>query len=237
MENKELYDSLYQGMLEAQHKSLFEAYAWDEWFGSILTAQAMDGKRILELGCGPGHLSNWLQKKGHEVIAADLSEVAIGIAKSRYPDIPFLVLDAQDTGFQGSCFQLVLGIETIEHLPYPSKHLQEVYRILDRDGTYILKTPNKWLDWFFCRILLRRDTSKEHVSLFTHGALKKALVAHGFEPSFIKQEKLFPTQRNKVRMILPPVLAQPTTCILNRILQVLPLSLCPSLICVARKRS
>lgn len=49
--------------------------------------------RILELNCGTGEDANYLHQKGHQVIATDISEEMLTVAKGKHPDIRFQRLD------------------------------------------------------------------------------------------------------------------------------------------------
>ena len=44
---------------------------------------------ILDAGCGPGHWSDYLHRRGAQVCGIDLVEPFIKVARSRYPRIPF----------------------------------------------------------------------------------------------------------------------------------------------------
>ncbi|WP_299763700.1 class I SAM-dependent methyltransferase [uncultured Dokdonia sp.] len=49
--------------------------------------------RVLELNCGTGEDAVYLHKQGHHVIATDISEEMITVAKSKHQDITFQTLD------------------------------------------------------------------------------------------------------------------------------------------------
>ena len=52
--------------------------------------------RILDLGCGMGHYSNYMYNKGFDVVGIDISENMINIAKRNNPNIEFIVSDICD---------------------------------------------------------------------------------------------------------------------------------------------
>lgn len=52
--------------------------------------------KILDLGCGMGHYSNYIYNKGFKVTGIDFSEEMIKIAKSNNSNIPFYVHDICD---------------------------------------------------------------------------------------------------------------------------------------------
>lgn len=57
----------------------------------ILTKKSLS---ILEINCGTGEDAAYFHKLGHQVIATDISERMIQVAKKKYPNITFKQLDA-----------------------------------------------------------------------------------------------------------------------------------------------
>lgn len=51
------------------------------------------GSKILALGCGMGHYSNYMEEKGFKVTGIDFSNEMIRIAQHNYKDIEFIVSD------------------------------------------------------------------------------------------------------------------------------------------------
>lgn len=48
---------------------------------------------ILELNCGTGEDANYFHQKGHQVIATDISEEMLTVAKEKHPEIRFQIVD------------------------------------------------------------------------------------------------------------------------------------------------
>ncbi|MEP0262720.1 class I SAM-dependent methyltransferase [Dokdonia sp.] len=57
---------------------------------SINTTESL---HILELNCGTGKDANYFHQKGHQVIATDISEEMLTVAKEKHPKITFQALD------------------------------------------------------------------------------------------------------------------------------------------------
>jgi 2-polyprenyl-3-methyl-5-hydroxy-6-metoxy-1,4-benzoquinol methylase len=53
--------------------------------------------KILDIGCGKGALTHLLKKRNNKVFGIDISHTAISIAKERFSDIDFEVLDVSNT--------------------------------------------------------------------------------------------------------------------------------------------
>jgi trans-aconitate methyltransferase len=58
----------------------------------LLAPQA--GERILDVGCGTGHLTKKIAASGAEVVGLDSSAEMIETARTAYPEIEFVVADA-----------------------------------------------------------------------------------------------------------------------------------------------
>ena len=56
----------------------------------------LDGKKVLDIGCGVGNLTKYILDKGFNVDGIDLSEEMLNIAKSKYDDINFLQMNMKD---------------------------------------------------------------------------------------------------------------------------------------------
>jgi SAM-dependent methyltransferase len=92
--------------------------------------------RVVDLGCGPGHVAQYLASRGATVEGLDLSPHMIEQATASWPDIPFRV---------GDMFELPYGAETISGIVafYAIVHLRtdelitpfrEVHRVLAPGG-------------------------------------------------------------------------------------------------------
>lgn len=103
--------------------------------------ELLHGGSCLDVGCGTGYGSASLATKGEYVIGVDLDRGAIRTAADRYHDVAFAQADAEALSFQSGSFDMVVCFEAIEHLRLPEAHLQEVVRVLRREGTYIVSTP------------------------------------------------------------------------------------------------
>src|SRR3954451_16246483 len=54
------------------------------------------GERILDLGCGTGHLTAKISEQGAEVVGIDRSTAMVEQAELLFPGLQFLVGDARD---------------------------------------------------------------------------------------------------------------------------------------------
>lgn len=101
--------------------------------------------RILDVGCGNGHISRGLARLGHEVFGIDIDTESIAKANQEVGDIAkFMVLDTKDLGtqFEENYFDVIICSEVLEHLPEPSLMLDQLQPFLKTGATLIITTPN-----------------------------------------------------------------------------------------------
>jgi SAM-dependent methyltransferase len=103
-----------------------------------VAAVAPDGAQVLEVGCGPGHLSTRLAHHGFEVTGLDLDPAMIARARAntdraanrggRRPS--FLVGDVAALAFPDRSFDLVVSTLSMHHWADPAAGLAEIGRVL-----------------------------------------------------------------------------------------------------------
>lgn len=100
-------------------------------------------KKALELGCGTGIFTKYLAEIFKEIIAIDISEDMIEIAKQRIKNdnVKFQIVDIHNLPFNNESFDIVVGISVLHHLNVYVA-LNEIYRVLKFDGILLLSEPN-----------------------------------------------------------------------------------------------
>lgn len=114
-------------------------YGWHRWvfdqFDLSPTA------RVLELGCGPGHL--WLENMqripaGWDVFLSDFSPGMLEEARRTLHDSPrsfgFQVIDAQAIPFSDGSSDAVIANHMLFHVPDRAKAFTEIHRVLRPSG-------------------------------------------------------------------------------------------------------
>lgn len=106
----------------------------------------VEGKKILEIGCGDGYGAAYLSSKASEVYAVDYEEGVILKAKDKYRinNLNFQSMDAASLKFEDGYFDLACSFQVIEHIPEDKilKYLLEVKRVLNNNGSFYLSTLN-----------------------------------------------------------------------------------------------
>jgi ubiquinone/menaquinone biosynthesis C-methylase UbiE len=107
-------------------------------------AQFVEGAIVLDAGCGAGYGLDFLSRTCKVAVGTDISSSALAFAKHRYSaDLQLFHQDASALGFRDEMFDIVISFEMIEHLSQLERFLEDVRRVLKRDGLFIVSTPNK----------------------------------------------------------------------------------------------
>ncbi len=105
-----------------------------------LIAEALRPSSVLDVGCGDGRFTGFVKGSGVRCVGADLSERAIAFARGFHPDVEFHAIDAREIE---ETFDLVTGIEVLEHIPdnQTSGFIQTLAERTNPGGHIILSVP------------------------------------------------------------------------------------------------
>lgn len=95
-----------------------------------------EDERILDLGCGTGHLTNRISELGSEVVGADRSREMIAQARAAYPDCRFVRADARRLPFEGA-FEAVFSNAALHWIQEQDAVLESVAASLERGGRLV----------------------------------------------------------------------------------------------------
>jgi ubiquinone/menaquinone biosynthesis C-methylase UbiE len=140
----------------------------------------LEGKRVLELGCGLGHFSVFLAKQGAKVTGIDIGPNLIAasnaIAKINQVNCEFLTTNMVSLPFQSQTYDVVIGIAVLHHLSESdvSKALSETHRVLNEAGMAIFleSVENSKLFNFIQNLFPTGRTSDYRPSILQRGAWK-----------------------------------------------------------------
>ncbi|HEV7207260.1 MAG TPA: class I SAM-dependent methyltransferase [Mycobacteriales bacterium] len=102
------------------------------------------GAQVLEAGCGEGYGADLLARSGAGVVTGlDYDPATVAHAAATYPNVAFLRGDLQRMPFAAGSFEVVVHLQTIEHLHDQPGFLAGCAHILRPAGTLAISTPNR----------------------------------------------------------------------------------------------
>jgi 2-polyprenyl-6-hydroxyphenyl methylase / 3-demethylubiquinone-9 3-methyltransferase len=109
---------------------------------------ALRGKRVLDVGCGGGLLSEAMAKRGAEVTGIDLAPATIEVAELHALDanLPVRYLrESAETHAAHSAgrYDIVTCMEMLEHVPEPLSVLEALHALVKPGGHVFVSTLNR----------------------------------------------------------------------------------------------
>lgn len=114
--------------------------AYEEIYKKI--RKTIADKKVLELACGTGLISNHVADVSEKYIATDFAEnMLIQAQKKKFTDkLHYMKADASALPFENHSFDVIIISNALHIIPNPEKVLSEIARVLKTGG--ILIAPN-----------------------------------------------------------------------------------------------
>ena len=108
----------------------------------------LPAKRVLDVGCGGGILSESMAEIGAQVTAIDMGEAALTVARLHQHESKLnidyrqvTIEEIADSGIE--LFDVITCLEMLEHVPDPGSVIGACKRLLKPDGQLFLSTINR----------------------------------------------------------------------------------------------
>ncbi|MFP8835368.1 bifunctional 2-polyprenyl-6-hydroxyphenol methylase/3-demethylubiquinol 3-O-methyltransferase UbiG [Hydrogenophaga sp. XSHU_21] len=117
-----------------------------DWIDTLAPIQ---GKRVLDVGCGGGILSDAMARRGADVTGIDLATKALRVAQlhaleAATPNVRYLETSAEALGSeQPGSFDVVTCMEMLEHVPDPSSVVRACSELVKPGGWVFFSTINR----------------------------------------------------------------------------------------------
>jgi len=166
-----------------------------------LIKKYLQGKRILDLGCGSGIWVDYFTRRGYKATGVDFVQEFISQAKKKYQG-NFTTGGAEKLPFPAGSFDTVLMFSVLEHIDDQKKVLQEAKRVGKR---LILIVPQKTPDVLVKRgLVFKHHLDRTHKRVYTKQEIKKVLGEAGF-----KVRKIIELEKLPAISIFPELFAAP----------------------------
>jgi ubiquinone/menaquinone biosynthesis C-methylase UbiE len=187
------------------------SYKYDSWYESAkgrmydrLEKKAIGqyirpsakGKKLLEVGCGTGHWSQFFSEYGFEVTGVDVSERMIDIAKSKnIPNASFQLADGHSLPFADETFDVTAAITTLEFVSDAEVVVREMTRCTRKPGGQLLVGVLNAMARLNRNRKRKPESPYAKARLFSPSQLKQLLEPFGrldmVTTGFVPNQKLF----------------------------------------------
>lgn len=130
---------------------------------------SLEGKLVLEAGCGAGRFTEVLLKKGATLVSADLSS-AVEVNQENFPqNDKHLVIqaDINDMPFADESFDVVVCLGVIQHTPSPEKTIEDLFKLVKKGGTLVIDHYTKNRSNYLRLATVYRAAIKDKPSSYT----------------------------------------------------------------------
>jgi len=117
-------------------------------------AGGFEGKRVLDIGCGGGLLSEGMAERGAQVTGIDLAEVSLDVARQHAQEtgveVEYRAVSAEALADEApDSYDAVTCLEMLEHVPDPRSVVEACSRLVTPGGhvffSTLNRTPRSWL--------------------------------------------------------------------------------------------
>ncbi len=142
---------------------------------NFIVNQIKSTDRVADISCGNGFGTIVLAEKAASAYGCDYSKEAIDYAKEMtkgHSNINFKVKDLNIDTIEGRQFDVIVSLETIEHLKDPARFISMLAACLKPEGILFLSTPNK---------LHSKHDNPFHINELSYPELARLLKSNGLE--------------------------------------------------------
>lgn len=169
-----------EGVSEPTSFPTFAAFVqeWPSWHGVVEFLGPLEGKRVLEYGCGVGYLAAILATAGARVSAFDLSEGSVAVAQRRLEvnglDGEVIAAAGETLPYADDSFDIAIGTSVLHHIE-AARGAPELYRVLRPGGRASFLEPmgmNPLLNFARDHLYYRQKTERGADNPLTYDDLR-----------------------------------------------------------------
>jgi ubiquinone/menaquinone biosynthesis C-methylase UbiE len=115
----------------------------------MIEARLPAASKVLDIGCGTGHLAAELMRRGYDAWGVDFSAGMVQYARQHYDADRFQIGDIERIPFPDNTFDGVVCLGVVEYLSEDGPALREMWRVLKPGGRAVITTPSSICPFFF----------------------------------------------------------------------------------------
>ena len=158
-----------------------------------LLSNLSNGAKILDVGCGKGHLALAIARSGKNCTAIDISDEEIYYARLNAiffevdDRIDLQLQDARQLMFESQSYDAMVSAALFHHLIHPQLVLNEMLRVCKSPGKIIISDLNEQGQQAVAAV--HREEGREHVICgWSIGQIKSWFENKGFHPAVFEED-------------------------------------------------
>jgi 2-polyprenyl-3-methyl-5-hydroxy-6-metoxy-1,4-benzoquinol methylase len=149
-------------------------------------------EKCLEIGCGTGKNTEWLVTKGNYILAVDISDEMLSIAKQKITDksVSFIKADLSEKwDFTSEKFDLIVCSLVLEHIENINTIIKQISQHLINCGILYIGELHPFKQYTGSKPKFETEEGEQIVTAFTHhiSDFTNAAKDHGLEIEIIKE--------------------------------------------------
>lgn len=191
----------YNDIVQEYTEEFFDDKSDEKYIDQFL--QSLEGKNVLDAGCGNGRDCKYINQKGFKVKGIDLSKEMLVIAKKMVPKVDFEVMDITNITYSDNSYDGIISNCSFFHIPVEElpKTLNSFSKILKPNGKLLLI-----LQEGFGEAMIEEPFRKGvyiYINYFSVKQISELLLKHGFEiDSILKEESHNDLELGKGKLIV-----------------------------------
>jgi SAM-dependent methyltransferase len=196
------YEVAAEDYAEAFADDLLELAADREVLDLVVRGTAR-AESVLDLGCGPGQVGEYLRQRGLRVVGIDLAFQMLLVARKRTGASCFACGDMRSIPLRTASLSGVVAFYSVHHLPRSElgSALAEIHRILKPDGLLAIATHLGESE-VYTNSFLGHEIETVGGTLYGEGELVGLLESESFEIEDIRRRDPLPHEHESKRIYL-----------------------------------
>lgn len=191
----------YNAIVQEYTEEFFDDKSDEKYIDQFL--QSLEGKNVLDAGCGNGRDCKYINQKGFKVKGIDLSKEMLVIAKKMVPKVDFEVMNITNITYSDNSYDGIISNCSFFHIPVEElpKTLNSFSKILKPNGKLLL-ILQEGLGEAMIEEPFRKGVYI-YINYFSVKQISELLLKHGFEiDSILKEESPNDLELGKGKLIV-----------------------------------